>query len=95
MYEPNPGMYTLWISAEAPNFLDSPCAVVDEFTGSPDDADMPEWVTREKAWVMFRQRRGQFAHLFVSIAVWQFNRRKVITLSLSMHQKLTLYQPER
>ncbi len=68
-----------------PNFPDSPCAMVDEFTGSPDDADTPEWVTREKTWVMFRQRRGRFALLFVSMAVWQYNRWKVILVLLSMH----------
>ncbi len=59
--------------------------MVDEFTGSPDDADAPEWVTREKTWVMFRQRHGQFSLLFASMAVWQYNRWKVILVLHSMH----------
>ncbi|PBK68530.1 hypothetical protein ARMSODRAFT_975930 [Armillaria solidipes] len=73
VYEPSSGTYTLWISAEAPNLLDSPRTMVDEFVGSPDDADVPQWVTREKTWVMFRQKQGRFALLFVSMAVWEYN----------------------
>lgn len=76
-YDKDPDTYTLYISASAPGFPDSLRAILDEYEGEPDEPGAPEWLKRDANWIMFRQKRGQFALLFASMAVWKHNRDNV------------------
>ncbi|SJL08502.1 uncharacterized protein ARMOST_11866 [Armillaria ostoyae] len=71
-------VWTLYLTASAPQLLDSPRAILDMHVTKPYNAT-PGWVKWPDDTVVFRQDRVRFAFLFGRIGSWYLNR------SISVH----------
>lgn len=76
----DPPTSTLWVTARIPQgakgdslIYQSPRAVVDQYIGYPDEHRAPEWTRRTTKAFEFRQPRVGFVHIFLRLALNQWN----------------------
>ncbi|KAF7976662.1 hypothetical protein HWV62_6001 [Athelia sp. TMB] len=79
-----PDTWTLYLTATAPartgsaqTATTSPCAILEQYIGSKDAIDAPEWMQWDRSTEEFQQPRAAFAVLFTRMAFTKVNRDQV------------------
>ncbi|KZP21907.1 hypothetical protein FIBSPDRAFT_953243 [Athelia psychrophila] len=76
----DPPTLTLWVTAHTSQVAkadglvyQSPRTVVDQYIGYPDERRAPEWTRRANKIFEFQQPRATFVHIFLRLALNQWN----------------------